>query len=82
MISKQHGGRPPERRVGARIRVKPEKAEAAAEMFEAADFLPIFVEPRSDGDVSFWFAKIPDDELFKLSETVPRDFYALNAVIG
>jgi len=81
MTSKQHGARPPEGRVGARIRVKSEKANAAAGMFEAAGFLPIFVEARSDGDVTFWFGKMLGGELFKLSETIPRDFYALTAVV-
>jgi hypothetical protein len=72
--------RPADRRIGIRIRVKPEHADAAAAMFSEAGFSPIYVECREDGDVSFWFAKEDRPRRGEIVEAIPRDFYALQAV--
>jgi hypothetical protein len=72
--------RPSERAIGARIRVKPDHADAAAGLFAEAGFEPLNVEHRADGDVSFWFARMEPQAQWRLITAIPRDFYALQAV--
>jgi len=55
--------KPPEQEVGARVRVKAEHADAAADRFSRDGLLPIFVEHRTDGAVSFWFGNLNDADL-------------------
>ena len=43
--------RPSQRAIGARIRVTPDHADAAARLFAVAGFDPLYVEHREDGDV-------------------------------
>lgn len=75
-------GKPPsEKRIGSRIRVRPENADEAAKLFEQNGFQPIYVDYRADGDVSFWFGKAPDDEKYRLFSSIPREFYAIQGVV-
>jgi hypothetical protein len=64
---------PAERDVGARIRVRAEHAEDAAAAFDREGLLPIYVERRTDGDVSFWFGELAAAELSRACEAIPRD---------
>ena len=72
---------PAERHVGARIRVRAEHADDAAAAFAREGLTPIYVEHRSDGDISFWFGKLGDAELLRACEAIPRHWYALTANI-
>ena len=72
---------PAERDVGARIRVKAEHADDAASAFDREGLTPIYVEHRTDGDVSFWFDKLADADLFRACEAIARDWYALKGII-
>ncbi|HXH14874.1 MAG TPA: hypothetical protein VNJ10_01950 [Sphingomonas sp.] len=75
-------GKPPsEKRIGSRIRVRPENADEAAKLFEQNGFQPIYVDYRADGDISFWFGKAPDNEKFRLLSSIPREFYAIQGVV-
>jgi hypothetical protein len=73
--------RPPERNVGARIRVKSEHAEAAAAVFDREGLCPLYVEHKADGAVSFWFGKLGDADLFSAADAIPREWYALRGVV-
>jgi hypothetical protein len=73
---------PSQRRIGCRIRVKQQHADEAAALFDRNGFVPIYVEHREDGDVSFWFGKEPDDVLHRIVTSVPLEFFALRAVVG
>ena len=73
--------RPFEKRIGGRVRVRPERAADAAQLFEASGFTPIYVEHRDDGDVSFWFGREADDVLYRIATCVPREFYAVQGVV-
>ena len=81
MIRPANGRPPSEKLIGGRIRVRPENAEEAARLFEQGGFRPIYVDYRDDGDISFWFGKAPDDELFRLFNSIPREFYAIQGVV-
>jgi hypothetical protein len=72
---------PAERDVGARIRVKREHAEDAAAAFEREGLTPIYVERRTDGNVSFSFGKLADADLFRACEAIPREWYALRGIL-
>ena len=67
--------------MGARIRIWPEDEDEALRLFAAAGFAPIYIERRDDGILSFWFGKMPADELFRLVEAIPRDMYAMRAIV-
>jgi hypothetical protein len=67
--------------VGARIRIRPADEEKALGLFASAGFTPIHIERRDDGILSFWFGKMPGDELLRLAEAIPRDMYAMQAII-
>ena len=74
--------RPPsEKLIGGRVRVRPENAVEAAKLFEQNGFRPIYVEHRDDGEISFWFGKASDDELYRLFSSIPREFYTIQGVI-
>jgi len=73
--------KPAERDLGARIRVKAEHADDAATAFEREGLTPIYVERRTDGDVSFWFGKLADAELLRACEAIPRRWHALRGII-
>ena len=70
------------RRVGLRVRVQAEHAEAAAARFAAAGFQVIHREHRFDGAVSFWFSKQDAGRMQAIVTVIPVDFYALRAVVG
>ena len=72
---------PAERDVGARIRVRAEHAKDAAAAFDREGLSRIYVEHRADGDVSFWFGKLGDVDLFRACEAIPREWYALSGSI-
>lgn len=75
--------RPPAaRRVGLRIRVKPQHVPSAAMLFERAGFQAIHREDRTDGAVSFWFSKEDAGRMQAVVTAIPVEFYALRAVIG
>jgi hypothetical protein len=67
---------------GTRIRVKAERAEAAAKLFAENGFTPIYIDRRANGDVSFWFRRTADDALGRLVNSIPREFYVLRATVG
>jgi hypothetical protein len=81
MILPANEKRPSERQIGCRIRVRPENADEAAKLFEQGGFRPIYVEHRADGDISFWFGKAPDDELYRIFTSIPREFYAIQGAV-
>jgi hypothetical protein len=70
---------PSQRKVGARIRVKEDKADAASTAFQEAGFTPIYVEHRDDGAVSFWFGK--DVETYRVATAIPREWYAVAGIV-
>ncbi|WCM25906.1 hypothetical protein NDN01_18005 [Sphingomonas sp. QA11] len=77
-----HDGKPPsKKRVGARIRVKAGCAGEAARLFEERGFTPIYVEHRDDGDISFWFGNEKDEALYRIANSIPREFYAIQGVV-
>jgi hypothetical protein len=51
-------------------------------LFDARGFKPIYLERRKDGDASFWFGKHSDEARYRIVTAIPREFYALQAVIG
>jgi hypothetical protein len=56
-MSKLENTPPPERKIGARIRIKPIYQAEAEAFFKEAGFLPIYKELRTDGNISYWFGK-------------------------
>ena len=72
---------PSEKRIGGRVRVKSDRADDAARLFETNGFTPIYVEHRDDGDVSFWFGKEADDVLYRIATCIPREFYAVQGIV-
>ena len=78
----ENGKPPSEKRIGSRIRVRPEHADEAAKLSEQNEFQPIYVDHRADGDISFWFGKAPDDEKYRLFSSIPREFYAVQGVVA
>jgi hypothetical protein len=76
-VAAMNDDKPSERRVGARIRVKAERADDAAAAFKCEGLMPIYVETRPDGDVSFWFGGLGDADLLRACEAIPREWYAL-----
>lgn len=80
MTPPNNGKAPSQRRVGCRIRVRPEHAEEAARIFGANGFEPIYVEHRDDGDISFWFGKEPYDMLYRIGTCIPREYFALQGI--
>jgi hypothetical protein len=71
-------GRPPsEKLVGCRIRVRPERADEAATLFEQGGLRPIYVDHRN---ISFWFGKASDEELYRLVNSIPSEFFAIQGV--
>lgn len=81
MTRPAHGRPPSEKLIGGRIRVRAENADEAAGLFVQGGFRPIYVDHRGDGDISFWFGKAPDDDLYRLFNSIPREFYAIQAVV-
>jgi hypothetical protein len=75
------GSQPEDKDVRVRIRVKAEHAEDAAMAFERAGFIPLHVEHRSDGAVSFWFGKDADAEAYRLAAAIPREWYAIQGIV-
>ena len=61
--------------------MRPEKADEAARLFEQGGFRPIYVDHRDDGDISFWFGKASGEELYRLFNSIPREFYAIQGVV-
>ena len=58
-----------------------EHAEIAGQLFQEQGFEPLYVERRSDGNVSFWFGKLSSDELSRLTQALPKAYYVLGAHI-
>lgn len=82
MTSRYAGKKAPsQRRIGCRIRVKPENAEEAARLFELRGFTPIYVDFREDGDISIWFGKATDDVLHRIASCIPNEFFAIQGVV-
>jgi hypothetical protein len=74
--------RPPShKRIGGRVRVRSDRANDAARLFEEHGFAPIYVEHRDDSDVSFWFGKEAVDVLYRIATCIPREFYAVQGVV-
>lgn len=81
MTPPKNGKAPSQGRIGCRIRVRPEHAEDAAQIFQANGFEPIYIENRDDGDVSFWFGKEPNDVLYRIGTCIPRGYLALQGIV-
>ncbi|WP_374146704.1 hypothetical protein [Sphingomonas sp. 28-63-12] len=75
---------PSQKHIGARIRIKPEHAPSVAELFTASNFTPVYVEYRSDGNVSFWFDKVAarSPAFVKTVEAIPFAHWAIHAIVG
>jgi len=76
--------RPSERKVGARVRIKPVHQLEVEALFDQAGVLPIYKELRSDGNVSYWFGK---DQVAILAEVgalerIPLHWWAHYAIAG
>ena len=67
-----------------RVRIKPEHAASVAAQFSDAKFLPIYVEHREDGDISFWFDKATAEAptFADVLNAIPLEYWAIHAVIG
>jgi hypothetical protein len=75
--------RPPgNRRVGARVRIKPAHQAEVEALFAEARMAPIYKEMRADGNVSYWFDKNQARALHPVLERIPLDYWAHYAVIG
>ncbi|RIA43870.1 hypothetical protein DFR49_2101 [Hephaestia caeni] len=70
--------------MGARIRIKPEHAEATAARFTAGSFHPIHVEYRPDGNTSFWFdrATAKKPAFIEIVRALPLEWWAIIGVVG
>jgi hypothetical protein len=73
---------PAETLVGGRIRIREDCVKEAARLFDANGFSPIHVEVLSSGDVMFWFGKETNAAMHRLVACIPREFYAIQAIIG
>lgn len=56
---------PRARHACARIRVLAEHVEDASAAFAREGLSPVYLEHRADGNVAFWFGKLPDSELLR-----------------
>ena len=63
------------------IGVLPQFEDQAAACFRQAGFKPDEVS-RTEGEVKFRFANVPEDLLWKLSSAIPAEFYSKRAIIG
>jgi hypothetical protein len=75
---------PPNSRVGARIRIKPEHQQEVENLFTGVGVLPVYKEVRADGNVSYWFGKNQLAELNSsgVVERIPLEYWAHYAVVG
>lgn len=83
-MSKSGDTRPSERKIGARVRIKPSHQAEVEALFEQAGFSPIYKEHRTDGNISYWFGK---DQVGPLAETgvlerIPLHWWAIHAILG
>ena len=83
-MSNPEGARPAERKIGARVRIKPVHQAEAKTLFEEAGFSPIYKELRTDGNISYWFGK---DQVVPLAEAgvlerMPLHWWAHHAIVG
>lgn len=76
--------RPSERRIGARVRIKPDFQNEVEALFAAANVFPIYKDLREDGNVSYWFGKEQQAELAGsgVLERIPLHHWAHYAIIG
>ena len=83
-MGKPKKARPSERKVGARVRIKPIHQTDADAFFEEAGFAPIYKELRTDGNVSYWFAKDQAGPLAEAGvlERMPLQWWAHYAIVG
>jgi len=83
-MSKPENARPPERKIGARIRIKPIYQAEAEALFDKAGFLPIYKELRTDGNISYWFGKDQARLLVVAGvlERLPLHWWAHYATLG
>lgn len=83
-MRKSEDARPPERKIGARVRIKPVHEVEADALFAEAGLSPIYKELRTDGNVSYWFGK---DQVGPLAEAgvlerMPLHWWAHYAIVG
>jgi len=83
-MSKSENDRPPERKIGARVRIKPIHQAEAETLFAQAGFSPIYKELRTDGNVSYWFSKDQAGPLAAAGvlERIPLHWWAHYAIVG
>ena len=83
-MSRSANIRPSERRIGARVRIKPVHQPEVEALFLEAGLAPIYKELRSDGNISYWFNK---DQVTALAEAgtlerIPLHWWAHYAIEG
>ena len=83
-MKKSDNTRPSERRIGARIRIKPAYRSEAEAHFAQAGFAPIYTELRTDGNISYWFDKDQFGLIVEAGvlEQMPLYWWALHATMG
>lgn len=84
MMSRLRDARPPEQRIGARVRIKPLYQADVEALFEQFGLSPIYKESRTDGNVSYWFGKDQVALLGKAEvlERIPLHWWAHYAIVG
>jgi len=83
-MGKHENGRPPEGKIGARIRIKSVHRAEVETLFEEAGFSPIHRELETDGNVSYWFGKDQVEPLGEagILERIPLHWWAHHAIVG
>jgi len=75
--------RPPERAIGARVRIKQVHQAEIEALFGNAGISPIYKELRTDGNISYWFGKEQVAPLAQAGvvEQIPLHWWAHHAIV-
>ncbi|MGH6694908.1 MAG: hypothetical protein ACREBX_06440 [Sphingopyxis sp.] len=76
--------KPSERTIGARVRIKPVHQAEVEALFDQASIIPVYREPRTDGNVTYWFSKYQIAALAEAGvlEQIPLYCWAHHAITG
>jgi hypothetical protein len=65
-----------------RLRIVTERADDALKLLREAGFEPSRIDDRCDGEMRFEFKDVPDDQVYSLAASVPRSWFAIQAIVG
>ncbi|HEX7850757.1 MAG TPA: hypothetical protein VF485_13590 [Sphingomonas sp.] len=83
-MSRSANTRPSERRIGARVRIKPLFQAQLEALLAQVEIEPIHKELRTDGDISYWFDREQVAALgeARVLERIPLHWWAHYAIVG